>query len=205
MNKNAVLVLLFNVVYITIAIFFVLSKRNIEFLIYTGVVVCAVLIIMRLYHVFQLTVPLLWAFSFWGLAHLAGGLWEVPSGWPVFTGTRVLYNWWIIEGYFKFDQLVHAYGFGISAWLVWQILRSSLALRFNRRKEDIAPTGGILFLCVLGAMGLGALNEIVEFAVMLTVPEANVGDYYNTGWDLVANMTGACIVVFLIYFRRAKG
>ena len=40
-------------------------------------------------------------------------------------------------------------------------------------------------------MGLGALNEVVEFVAVLTMPETNVGGYTNTGWDLVSNLAGA--------------
>jgi hypothetical protein len=41
-------------------------------------------------------------------------------------------------------------------------------------------------------MGFGALNEVVEF-IATRFMETNVGDYENTGWDLVANLAGAAI------------
>ncbi|MCK5082487.1 MAG: hypothetical protein KAR31_06230, partial [Candidatus Omnitrophica bacterium] len=69
---------------------------------------------------------------------------------------------------------------------------------------DICPTGGLLFLCVIGSMGLGAVNEIVEFLAMVFVPETNVGGYVNTALDLVANLTGSLIAAFLIYFLQKR-
>jgi hypothetical protein len=50
-------------------------------------------------------------------------------------------------------------------------------------------------------MGLGALNEVIEFAVTLSVPETNVGGYINTGWDLVANSVGAVGAATIIRLR----
>ena len=37
----------------------------------------------------------------------------VPSSWPVGGDSRVLYNLWLVPGVLKFDQIVHAYGFGL--------------------------------------------------------------------------------------------
>ena len=47
-------------------------------------------------------------------------------------------------------------------------------------------------------MGFGALNEVVEFAATLSVPETNVGGYVNTGWDLVSNLVGCITAAILI-------
>jgi hypothetical protein len=60
-------------------------------------------------------------------------------------------------------------------------------------------------LCAAGGMGFGALNEVVEFVAVLTLPETNVGGYENTGWDLVANLVGCVLAAVLIRLmdRRA--
>ena len=70
----------------------------------------------------------------------------------------------------------------------------------KRALAEPKPTPGLVMLCALGGMGLGAFNEIVEFVATLTVPETNVGGYANTGWDLVANGVGATIAAVLILF-----
>jgi hypothetical protein len=64
-----------------------------------------------------------------------------------------------------------------------------------RTIPGIKPTTGVLALCALAGMGLGSLNEIIEFVAVLAIPGTNVGGYENTGWDLVANMVGALTAV----------
>jgi hypothetical protein len=53
-------------------------------------------------------------------------------------------------------------------------------------------------LCAAGGMGFGALNEVIEFIAVLTIPNTNVGGYVNTGFDLVANLVGCVIAAVLI-------
>jgi hypothetical protein len=68
----------------------------------------------------------------------------------------------------------------------------------RRNGVEIRPSPGLLGLSCLAGMGLGALNEMLEFFVVLTIPDTNVGGYVNTGWDLVFNALGAAIAVVLI-------
>jgi len=56
-------------------------------------------------------------------------------------------------------------------------------------------------LAVTSGMGLGAMNELIEFAATLLVPETNVGGYVNTGWDLVSNFVGATAAAAVIAYR----
>ena len=51
-------------------------------------------------------------------------------------------------------------------------------------------------------MGLGALNEILEFIGVLLFPKTNVGDYFNNVWDLTFNTIGAIVAVIIIHIRR---
>ena len=60
------------------------------------------------------------------------------------------------------------------------------------------PIGASL---VLIALGLGTINEIIEFAVQLSIPETNVGGYINTGWDMVSNSVGAITAVLIMKFK----
>jgi len=39
---------------------------------------------------------------------------------------------------------------------------------------------------------------VVEFIAVLTIPNTNVGGYENTGWDLVANLTGTVVAAVCI-------
>jgi len=60
---------------------------------------------------------------------------------------------------------------------------------------------GMIFLCVFTGMGLGALNEIIEFIAVISLLETNIGGYINPCWDLVANLAGCLFVGVLILFR----
>ena len=133
----------------------------------------------------------------WGLVHMAGGLLPVPETWPIDGDIRVLYSLWLIPERLKYDHVVHAYGFGVATWVCWQGIRSAIV----RRGGDGVPTAGLMVIAALAGMGLGAANEIVEFAVTLLVPETNVGGYINTGWDLVANLVGATAAALVIRMR----
>lgn len=115
------------------------------------------------------------------VAHLAGGLIRVGRG--------VLYNAAIDDGarhlgthVLQYDHLVHAYGSFIGAITIWVVLVRPLA----------APTrpGRVALVCLLAGLGVGALNEMVEFIVTLVNTGSHVGGYTNTGWDLVANAVG---------------
>lgn len=131
----------------------------------------------------------LWGLSLWGLLHMAGGLVPVPASWPIHGDIRVLYSWWLIPGWLKYDQVVHAYGFAVTTLVCWQGLKAIVCA--NSGLEDLRPTPGMLTLCAAASMGFGALNEVIEFMATLMVPKTNVGDYVNTGWDLVFNLLGA--------------
>ncbi len=170
--------------------------RNHEFVFYLVVMGVLVPAIFAIHRRHPLTAPLIWSFAVWGLLHMAGGLLPAP---PVgVTEGRVLYSWWIVPGFLKYDQAVHVYGFGITTWLCWHLLGRALR---SPDGSPVRPTPGILILCVAAGMGFGALNEVVEFAATLLFEETNVGGYENTGWDLVANLVGGVIAATLIRLK----
>ena len=184
----------FTAVYMLAAVGGVLATGNSEFLFY----IIVMLLLGGLVAVVHLKVGLpesaLWALSIWGLAHMAGGLVPVPESWPVHGPNRVLYSLWLIPDRLKYDQVVHAYGFGVTTWICWLGLKSS----FEGEGVRAEPSLGRLLLVWAAGQGFGALNEVIEFVATLLVPETNVGGYRNTGWDLVANLVGASIAVLAI-------
>jgi hypothetical protein len=62
-----------------------------------------------------------------------------------------------------------------------------------------------LLISVAAGMGFGAFNEMVEFIATRLLPETNIGDYENTGWDLVANFAGSLVAAALIRFYGRRG
>lgn len=189
-------VLIFSYSYLSIAAVSILIQRNYEFLLYLLVMSLIIIAVLGVYRRAGLSRPLLWGFSLWGLCHMVGGLVPIPESWHASDTSGVVYNWRIIPGYVKYDQVVHGCGVGLVTWLCWQALAS------RTRSIDgspLQPTLGMLSICATGGMGFGALNEVIEFFATMIIPHTNIGDYENTGWDLVSNLVGAVVTSILIH------
>lgn len=186
--------------YLIAALILAIARGNLEFLFYIVVMLVLIGVVYAVNRSVGLSAGVLWALSLWGLAHMAGGLLTVPASWPVSSESRVLYTLWLIPGRLKYDQIVHAYGFGVTTWVCWQGLTAAI----RRRGGAATPTLGLLVLAAAAALGFGALNEVVEFVATLLVPETNVGGYRNTGWDLVSNLVGATVAATLIWFGERR-
>ncbi len=190
----------FTFAYLAAALLITVGRGNTEFLLYIVVMLILIATTWFVHRSVALSAAALWGLSLWGLLHMAGGLVVVPESWRIDSGSRVLYSVWIVPDLLKFDQLVHAYGFGVTTWVCW--LGLSAAIR--RCGGAAQPTFGLMILSAAAGMGLGALNEIVEFAATLLVPETNVGGYLNTGWDLVANLVGSVAAAAVIGIAARK-
>jgi hypothetical protein len=114
----------------------------------------------------------------WAVGHLAGG--TVGIG-----GDRTLYNA-ITPGGLHFDNVVHFVGFGTAGLAWWEATRSWLPSASGHAL-------GAACAVWLAGMGIGALNEMIEFLTTLVLPETNVGGFHNTGRDLIANCLGAAV------------
>lgn len=167
-----------------------LGRGNWEFLIYVATMAVLIGLIGANLRRAEFPPAMLWALSLWGLLHMAGG------GVPV--GDGVLYGAVLVpvtaDGaneltLLKYDQLVHAWGFGVTAW----VLRHLLVRHFPATRGTWTAAA----YPALAAMGLGATNEIIEFTAVLATPETGVGGYGNTLLDLVFNALGAIVTVSL--------
>ncbi|MCB9838264.1 MAG: DUF2238 domain-containing protein [Phycisphaeraceae bacterium] len=168
------------------------KSGNSEFLFYGLVMVALIAVVMIADSRVRFAMGVLWALSFWGFLHMAGGNVPLPEGAPRPEGTSaVLYNRWILVGLLKYDQLTHAYGFGVATVACWQGLETAV----NKR---LTMSAGLAILTVSIGMGLGAMNEVVEFLATRMMPETNVGGYINTGYDLIANLVGCVIAVVVL-------
>lgn len=193
-------IVFFTAAYLMPAIAAAVVTHNGEFVFYCAVMVilaCAVLVVHRRC---QLSRAVLWGLSVWGLAHMVGGLVPVPDSWPTNGPIRVVYSWWLIPNYLKYDQVVHAFGFFVTTFVCWQGLTA--IARDLSPKQPLEPTLGPLLLCAVASTGFGALNEVIEFTATLLVPQTNVGGYVNTGWDLVFNLLGATAGAVWLFLTR---
>ncbi len=171
---------------------------NSEFLFYEAQMAVIMAIIVYMDRRVTFSPLVLWGLALWGFLHLAGGLVPIP---PAIAesgegNNLVLYNMRLLPWLPKYDQVVHAYGFGISALAAHEALQAHL----GRKIAVTLPIAALLFLV---ACGLGAVNELMEFAAVKAIPQTNVGGYFNTGWDLVSNALGAVIAILFLKARRS--
>ncbi len=193
LKKNHWYIVLFNLAYILAFAIYYVFVQNFEFLWYILVLIGIGALIIGTLKKSNLSIRTLWGLSFWGLLHMSGG--------GIKLGGEVLYNLKIIPLYvtdkfyvLKFDQLVHAYGFAVVVFVAWELLKDYWNENVNYKV--VYP------ILVAISMGMGALNEIVEFIATLAFANTNVGGYYNTGLDIIFNTIGAIIAVVLLHFRR---
>ncbi len=170
-----------------------LSQGNGEFIWYIIVVLVLMGLVLGTLPKSQLPQGIVWALSVWALLHLAGG--SVRVGDTVLYGLQLLpiYNGGGEMILLKYDQVVHAFGFGLSALAM---------LHFLRRYESDKNKIGVYVIAVLAGMGLGVLNEIVEFIAVLLFPNNGVGGYVNTSLDLIFNTLGAAVAISVAWLRR---
>lgn len=198
----------FTAAYLIASALAAMISRNSEFVFYLLVMLILVAAVVLIDRRVGFSLGVLACLSAWGAMHMVGGLVPVPDTWPINGENRVVYSWWIIAFQYSpdgqvayglvYDQVTHAFGFGVTAWACWQGLSGSIRAACPNTQDAqpvrIEPTLGRLTLCFTAAMGFGALNEIVEF-LATTLGPTNVGGYINTSYDLIANAAGALIAV----------
>jgi len=156
---------------------------------YVVLIAALVVLVCRLDLKYDLGRGTLWGLSVWGAGHLAGGV--VPLG-----GGRTLYNAVFGLELLHFDRLVHAFGFGFATLACGRVM-----VRLLPRPELTRPSA---VLVVLAGLGVGAVNEIVEFFATLVLTHTNVGGYVNTGWDLVFDLVGGVLATVALLTRAVR-
>ncbi len=175
-----------------------LKQGNTEFLMYAVVMVVFIAIVYALHRTINFSPLALWLLAIWGFMHMCGGTISIdPSLTDAYRAAvtesqrptaAVLYSMRIHPDLPKYDQIVHTFGFFSATIACFQGL---LALLHAPRTVPTAIAAALM------GIGLGAINEVIEFIAVLTMPETNVGGYTNTAWDLVANTVGATCAGFL--------
>ncbi len=184
------LLVIFNAAYIAAFTVYYLSIGNLEFLWYVAVLVGFFIAIALTLTRSKFDYVILGGLSLWGFLHMAGG--------GIRVGDSVLYAYHLIPivgsgEYFilKYDQAVHMFGFGVATLVAYHLLKPQLTERWNRSV--------VYTFVALAGMGLGVVNEIVEFIPTLLV-ETGVGGYGNTLLDLIFNTLGAILAIIFIRF-----
>tara|TARA_E500000318_G_scaffold2060_1_gene2861 strand:+ start:177421 stop:178083 length:663 start_codon:yes stop_codon:yes gene_type:complete len=175
-----------------------LKQGNTEFLMYAVVMLVFIAIVHALHRAIHFTPTALWLLAIWGFLHMCGGTVPVdPSLTDAYRAasaeadrptSAVLYSLRIHPDFPKYDQIVHTFGFFSATIACFQALVTLL------NAPRAVPTA---IAAALMGIGLGAINEVIEFIAVLSMPETNVGGYMNTAWDLVANTIGATCAGYL--------
>lgn len=187
LNRLERTILLVTLAYLIPFSILALSRSNYEFLLYAAVVLVVLVWIIRKQPTVKFEPAVLIGLSVWGLLHMAGGNIRVGEG--------VLYSVQLVPVVLRYDQLVHAFGFGVATLVCHHVLR-----RFLR--TDIDRPSTVAILVVMMGSGVGAINEIVEYVAVLIMPETNVGGYDNAMMDLVFNLFGGVGAVVWLACRR---
>ncbi|RJP26346.1 MAG: DUF2238 domain-containing protein [Candidatus Abyssobacteria bacterium SURF_5] len=192
LKKRQVPILLLNgVALIGFGVLF-MSRKNYEFLLYIGVIVFFLIVILSTNRRIDYPNSILWGLTGWALLHMSGG--------GLYIRGIKLYEVILIpisDSYsiFRYDQFVHIVGFGVATLVMYHLLKPLLRKGHNSR---IA----LPIVVVMAGLGVGALNEIIEFLATVLVPETGVGGYRNTALDLVADLIGAIGAVAIIRLRK---
>jgi len=191
--RQNVWLFLFNLIYVGLFTAYYISIENYEFLWYVGVIASYVILIGSTLKTTKFSKTILWLLSFWGLVHMAGGGVQVNGA--ILYGLELIHIAGSGDAFvLKFDQVVHFYGFFVTTFVIFHLLSRFVGVRRGLKT--------LLLVSVLSSIGLGAINEIVEFTAVLTFPETGVGGYFNTSIDLVFNTLGAITAAFILHFRN---
>jgi hypothetical protein len=189
MKKEHIILLLINLAMIAGFGSLFLARLNYEFIIYVGVIIFFLCLIVASIRKVNYTLGSLVGLTIWSALHLAGGAITIGDG--------RLYDVMLIrlsETYpvWRYDQLVHIWGFGASTLVMFSLLTGHL-------KKPLRNYVALGIVLVMAGLGVGAFNEILEFVVSIGVPESGVGGYMNTSLDLCADLIGA--ILGLLYIR----
>lgn len=197
LTKNHWYIIAFSVLYLLAGGVFFLRDFNNEFVIYVAVIVAIFGGVFATLRATQFPVWMLWLLSVWGLMHVAGG--AVQIGDHVLFAHKI-YPFLDLGGDFyilKYDQVVHAYLYGLVALMAHHTLRVPLKV------------SGHTFLVGLAAamisLGISGLNEIMEFLIAVNMEENGVGGYENAMLDLIFNFSGAVVALGILYVGRKVG
>ncbi len=169
------------------------KRKNYEFMIYILVIIFFAVVVALANKKLNYPNYVLWWLTIWAILHMSGG--------GIFVNGKKLYELMIFqivaEPYkiFKFDQLVHIIGFFAATLAFYYTLKPLL-------KEPVKRWISLSIILTMAGFGAGALNEIIEFAATVLVPETGVGGYENTSLDLVADLIGAVIAAIYIQIKE---
>ena len=154
-----------------------------EFFFYASVIISIIIVAWYKFRYLQVKLSLLILIEIGILMHFSGAFIQVD-------GHR-LYDSRFFD--IRYDKFVHFTNAMIATFITLHVFS----------KRGLQDSKFILLLAVLTVLGLGAVVEILEYIVTLTVKHNGVGAYNNNMLDLVSNFFGSIFAV-LVYEYRLK-
>jgi len=192
LKKGQLPILVVNIVSLIVFTAAVVSRGSYGLLSYVGLIVFVLLVILATDKKIAYPNGLLWGLTLWAVLHMLGG--------GVRIGDTTLYATILVplsKTILRYDQFVHVIGFGVATLLMHHLLKPLL-------KPDPARWKALYVVVGMAGMGVGALNELIEFAATQLAAETGVGGYMNTCLDLVANMIGAILALVFLRIREKR-
>ncbi|MFK7760373.1 MAG: DUF2238 domain-containing protein [Phycisphaerales bacterium] len=171
---------IFVIIFMSLTTIAALTQGNNEFIFYGFTMLVIIYILNKLHQRIRFTNAALWMLTIWGFLHMIGGTVPVSPNFVQDGGAAVLYSFRLHPDLPRYDQFTHFFGFFSATVACWEIVRVELRAR---------PSIALSLIAGLMGMGLGAMNEVLEF-IATRFTDTNVGGYVNTGWDLVSNTIG---------------
>jgi uncharacterized membrane protein YjdF len=141
------------------------------------------------------------------------GLWRYVRRYPFKNWTLILAEIGLLMhfagGFLKLDnrRLYEAIFFGLTydKYVHFTIsLAASFLIQqlFGALNLELRNLENIIIICIV--LGLGAVNEIVEYIITKTVPQNLVGLYDNNMQDLISNLAGGLCYLAINTYRKHK-
>lgn len=169
--------------------FYYLQNFNYEFVAYAVSIALVVGVLYGTLHLSRFPTYIIAGITLWAIMHMLGGSVKVADGvlyaykiFPFFDGGGEFYI-------LKFDQVVHAFLYGVVGLMFYHLLREVVQIRTHHVF--------IIFVAIFAAAGFSIINEIIEFLAAVNLPETGVGGYHNTVLDMIFNLGGAVVAVGL--------
>ncbi|NUM25645.1 MAG: hypothetical protein HUU49_03425 [Candidatus Buchananbacteria bacterium] len=190
-ERKNYLIFVFTVVYLAAFTINAIFHQNYEFLYYTVLLVALIYIITTIHHRLHLGFFIIINLSVLGFLHLLGG--------NLYFGHLRLYDFYIIAGVIRYDNIIHTYATFIATLGLYSLIEPFIDVSLKKRYYAFA------LVLILMAIGLGTINELVElFAVLLFDVSEKVGGYFNNALDLLFNTLGATAATVVIYYYNYR-
>lgn len=163
------------------------SSLNFEFIAYVIAIAAITAFFFGTLKYTKFSTGILLGITIWAVLHMLGGSIETKDGvlyaykiLPIFDGGGDFYI-------LKFDQVVHAFLYGVVGLIFLHLIREILGIKTNKWL--------VAFIAIFASAGFSIVNEVIEFTAVVLLPETGVGGYYNTVLDLIFNLLGSAIAV----------